>query len=118
MGATLVPIFLGLDVLALVVAFIVSFASGRRIERLVVTQSRVQLIEETPRRTSLVWEGPTAFTRLTSREEDERLVDLRLTVSGREAPVGQALGPKARLELMRTLEAALHEARRPRTGAW
>ncbi len=118
MGATLVPIFLGLDVLALVVAFIVSFASGRRIERLVVTQSRVQLIEETPRRTSLVWEGPTAFTRLTSREEDERLVDLRLTVSGREAPVGQALGPKARLELMRTLETALHEARRPRTGAW
>ncbi len=79
MGASLVPIFLGLDVLALVVAFAVSFASGRRIER---------------------------------------LVDLRLTVSGREAPVGRALGPKARLELMRTLEAALHEARRPRTGAW
>lgn len=118
MGASLVPIFLGLDVLAVVIAFAASFASGRRIERLVVTESRVQLIEESPRRKVLVWESPTAFTRVAAREEDERLVDLRLTVSGREAPLGRALGPKARQELMRSLETALQEARRPRAGAW
>ena len=45
MGATLVPFFLGLDVLAIIVAFAVSFASARRIERVVVTESRVRLIE-------------------------------------------------------------------------
>jgi len=118
MGATLVPIFLGLDVLAVVVAFAVSFASARRIERVVVTESRVRLIEETRRRKVLVWEGPTAFTRLSSEAEDDRVIDLRLAVSGREASVGKALGPDARAELMRTLDAALQKARRPRNLAW
>ena len=118
MGATLVPLFLGLDVLAVVVAFAVSFASARRIERVVVTESRVRLLEETPHRRVLVWEGPTAFTRLSSETEDDRIVDLRLTVSGRDAPVGRALGPKAREELRLRLEAALQQARHPRTLAW
>lgn len=118
MGATFVPIFLGLDVLAVIVAFVVSFASARRIERVVVTESRVRLLEETPHRRILVWEGPTAFTRLFSEAEDDRVTDLRLTVSGREARIGRALGPEARAELMRTLDAALQAARRPRNLAW
>jgi len=118
MGATLVPLFLGLDVLAVIVAFAVSFASARRIERVVVTQTRVQVLEETPHRRVLIWEGPTAFTRLASEAEDDRVVDLRLTVSGRETRIGKALGPKAREELMRTLDAALQTARRPRNLAW
>jgi uncharacterized membrane protein len=65
-----------------------------------------------------VWEGPTAFTRLTSEIEDDRIVELRLTVSGRNALVGRALGPKAREELRRRLEAALEQARRPQALAW
>jgi uncharacterized membrane protein len=84
----------------------------------VVTESRVRLIQETPHRRVVVWESPTAFTRLSSEAEEDRVIDLRLTVSGREAPVGRALGPKAREELMRTLDAALQQARRPRTLAW
>jgi uncharacterized membrane protein len=118
MGASLVPIFLALDVVAVAVAFAVSFASARRIERVVVTETRVRLLQETPRRRVLVWEGPTAFTRLTSEIEDDRIVELRLTVSGRNALVGRALGPKAREELRRCLEAALEQARRPRALAW
>ena len=118
MGATLVPIFLGLDVLAIIVAFAVSFASARRIERVVVTQSQVRVLEETPHRRVLVWEGPTAFTRLSSEAEDDRVIDLKLAGSGRETRIGKALGPKAREELMRTLEAALQAARRPRNLAW
>jgi uncharacterized membrane protein len=118
MGATLVPIFLGLDVLAVIVAFAVSFASARRIERVVVTESQVRLTEETPRRRVLIWEGPTAFTHLSAETEDDRIVDLRLSVSGRDAPVGRALGPKAREELKRRLETALQQARRPRALAW
>lgn len=118
MGATLVPIFLGLDVLAVIVAFAVSFASARRVERVVVTETRVRLIEETPHRRSVVWESPTAFTRLAADAEEDRLVDLRLTASGREARVGRSLGPKALEDLRRQLEDALQKARRPRSLAW
>lgn len=118
MGATLVPIFLGLDVLAVIVAFAVSFASARRVERVVVTETRVRLIEETPHRRSVVWESPTPFTRLAADAEEDRLVDLRLTASGREARVGRSLGPKALEDLRRQLEDALQKARRPRTLAW
>lgn len=118
MGAALVPIFLGLDVLAVVVAFTVSFASARRIERVVVTETRVRLIEETPRRRVVIWEGPAAFTHLSAQTEDDRIVDLRLSVSGRHVPVGRALGPQAREELKRRLETALQQARRPRALAW
>ena len=32
-GATLIPLFLGADVIAIAVAFLVSFAAGRQIER-------------------------------------------------------------------------------------
>lgn len=118
LGASLVPIFLGLDVLAVVIAFAASFASARRIERVIVTESRVRVIEENRRRRTLVWDSPTVFTRVAAQEEDDRLVDLRLSVSGRQASVGRALGPKARAELHRTLESALQQARRPRANGW
>ena len=118
LGASLVPIFLGLDVLAVIIAFAASFASARRIERVVVTESRVRVIEEIRNRQTLVWESPTAFTRLAAQEEDDRVVDLRLSVSGRQASVGRALGPKARAELLRTLDSALQQARRPRATGW
>ena len=72
MGATLVPFFLALDVVAVLVAFAISYASARRIERVVITESLVRLTEETPRRRVLIWEGPTAFTRLAAEAEIRR----------------------------------------------
>ncbi|MCA3722245.1 DUF2244 domain-containing protein [Phenylobacterium sp.] len=118
MGATLVPFFLALDVVAVLVAFAVSYASARRIERVVITESLVRLTEETPHRRVLIWEGPTAFTRLAAEAEADRLVTLSLTVSGKEARIGKTLGPKALEDLRRQLDAALQQARRPRTLAW
>jgi uncharacterized membrane protein len=109
MGATLVPFFLALDVVAVLVAFAVSYASARRIERVVITESLVRLTEETPHRRVLIWEGPTAFTRLAAEAEADRLVTLSLT---------ETLGPKALEDLRRQLDAALQQARRPRTLAW
>lgn len=114
-GATLIPIFLGADVLAIAVAFMVSFAAGRQIERVLVTDRAVQVIRETPRWRQVVWESPTAFTRVSVRtEEDDRAIDVRLALSNRDAPVAAALNPTERAEFARALDAAIRKARAAR----
>ncbi len=113
MGATLVPLFLGLDVLALLVAFIVSFRRARRIERVRVSARDVVVTYETPKGSQVIWESPTAFTRVNvERDEDEQVMDLRLALSGRETAVAAALSPAERGEFARALEAALWQAKR------
>jgi len=114
MGATLVPIFLGIDLLAVVVAFLASFAAARRIERVQVSARDVRVTLETPRQTTLVWESPTAFTRVFVETEDERAVALRLALSGRMVDVAAALSPGERAEFATALQQAIWEARRER----
>lgn len=114
MGAFFVPIFLGADVLAVVVAFLASFAAARQIERVRVTDRSVRVTRETPKVSTVVWESPTAFTRVSLLTEDDRAVDLRLALSGKEAPVARALSPAERAAFARALEDAIREARRPR----
>jgi len=111
MGATLVPFFLGIDVLAVIVAFLVSFAAAKRIERVQVTAREVRITHETPKWSKLVWESPTAFTRVAVDTEDERVVELRLALSGRETPVAAALSPRERAEFAQALQQAIRDAR-------
>ena len=63
LGATLVPIFLAVDVIAVIVAFLVSFSAAKRVERISVTAREVRVVHEAPNWSKLVWESPTAFTR-------------------------------------------------------
>lgn len=114
MGATFVPIFLGVDLLAVAVAFLVSFRAGRRIERVQVTSRDIRVTEEAPGWTRLIWESPTAFTRLRVIIEDQRTVGLRLTLSGREVAVAAALSPRERADFAKALERAIWEARHER----
>ncbi|HEX5263435.1 MAG TPA: DUF2244 domain-containing protein [Phenylobacterium sp.] len=114
MGAVFVPFFLGLDVLAVVVAFMVSFRAARRIERVQVTARDVVVTHEAPNWTRVVWESPTAFTRVAVDKEEDRTVGLRLALSGREVAVAQALSPRERGEFAKALEKAIWEARRER----
>ena len=114
MGAYLVPIFLGLDVVAILVAFMVSYASARHIERIIVTNRAVRVTRETPQWSRLVWESPTAFTRVTLLTQDDRAVDLRLALSAKQESVAQALGPDERAKFAATLEDAILQARRAR----
>jgi uncharacterized membrane protein len=114
LGATFVPIFLGVDLLAVVVAFLVSFRAARRIERVQVSASEIRVTHETPRWSRLVWESPTAFTRVRVEKEEERTVALKLALSGREAEVAAALSPRERADFARALERAIWEARRER----
>lgn len=112
MGAYFVPMFLGLDLVAIVVAFLASFAAAKQIERVLVTDRRVQVFRETPNWRKLMWESPTAFTRVTLLTEDDHAVDLRLALSGKEAQVAAALSPSERAEFARALEDAIYKARR------
>ena len=113
-GATFVPVFLGVDLLAVVVAFLVSFRAARRIERVQVTASDVRVTHETPKWSKLVWESPTAFTRLCVEKEDERTIALKLALSGREAEVAAALSPRERADFARALDRAIWRAKRER----
>ena len=114
MGATLVPFFMAFDVLAVIVAFVVSFAAARQIERVQVTAREVVVTHETPKWRRVVWESPTAFTRVAVETEDDRAIDVRLALSGRDVAVAQALSPRERGEFAKALEQAIWEARRER----
>jgi uncharacterized membrane protein len=114
MGAVLVPFFLGLDVLAIVVAFMVSFRAARRVERVTITARDVVVTHETPSWSRVVWESPTAFTRVSVETEENRTVALRLALSGRQVDVAQSLSPRERGEFAVALQAAIWEARRER----
>jgi len=114
MGATLAPMFLGLDLVAIVVAFLTSFAAARQIERVRVTDRAVRVTRETPKWSQVVWESPTAFTRVSVLTDDDQTIDLRLALSGKEAAVARALSPGERAEFAKALENAIRQARRPR----
>lgn len=112
MGAHLVPIFLGVDLAAIVVAFLISFRAARVVERVQVTSSDVRITRETPSASVLVWESPTAFTRVSVERDEDRVVGLRLALSGRETDVAAALSPRERAEFAKALDLAIWKAKR------
>ena len=114
MGAMFVPIFLGVDLLAVVVAFLVSFHAAKRVERVQVTSRDVRVTQETPRWSRVIWESPTAFTRVHVEREENRTVGLKLALSGRELPLAVALSPRERAEFAQALERAIWQAKRER----
>ena len=114
MGATWVPIFLSLDVVAVFLAFMASFRAAKRIERVQVSAREVRVIQETPRWSKVIWESPTAFTRVAQETLDDAVVNVRLALSGKDIPVAQALSPSERADFAKALEAAIYTARRER----
>lgn len=112
MGAHLVPIFLGVDLAAIVVAFLISFRAARVVERVQVTSTDVRITRETPSASVLVWESPTAFTRVSVERDEDRVVGLRLALSGRETDVAAALSPRERAEFAKALDLAIWKAKR------
>jgi uncharacterized membrane protein len=115
MGATFVPVFLGFDLLAVVIAFLVRFSAAKRVERVQVSATQVRVTHETPKWTRLVWESPTAFTRVRIEKQEERTVALKLALSGREAEVAAALSPRERADFAKALERAIWRAKRERS---
>lgn len=115
LGAPLVPFFLGIDVLAVVFAFMASFRAGQVIERVRVDPAHVSIIRESPKAHEIIWESPTAFTRVDAeRDAEDRVLALNLALSGRRAPVAASLSPGERAAFAEALEDAIRRARRHR----
>lgn len=112
MGATFVPIFLGVDLMAVVIAFLVSFHAAKRVERVQVTSGEVRVTQETAKASRLLWQSPTAFTRVQVERDEGRTIGLKLALSGREMPVAVALSPRERGEFAQALERAIWQAKR------
>ena len=113
-GAPIIPLFLGLALLAVIVAFRASFRAARRVERVRVTARDIRVTHEAPGATRLVWESPTAFTRVEVVKDEDRTVGVNLALSGREVPVAEALSPRERGQFALALQQAIREARAER----
>ncbi len=114
MGAWPAPIFLGLDVLGVFIAFRVSYRRAATRERVVVTADQVQVLKELDGKTRPVWTSPTAFTRVDLERSDRYGPQVRLQLSGKRLLIGQALGPKEREALAEKIEQAILSARSER----
>jgi uncharacterized membrane protein len=113
-GALPVPVFLGLDVLGVWIAFQISYKGARLRERVLVTAEEVRVRYETPHGAKTVWSTPTAFTGVALEDVEEHHSRVRLSLRERRLTVGAALSPKERVAFGRALEAAVGRARKER----
>ena len=108
-GAFPIPVFLGLDLLALAIAFHISNRRATRAERVQVSAEAVTVIrQEAP-----IWTSPTAFTRVVIDADDEE-PEVQLRLSGRSLTVAGWLSPKERRDFASALERAILKAQSER----
>jgi uncharacterized membrane protein len=109
-----VPIFLGLDVLGVGLAFRASYRGGGQAQRVRVTAEEVRVMHELGASARTVWVSPTAFTRVEVEAPDAHEARVRLAVSGRAIVIAQALSPAERVRVATELQAAIAAARAER----
>lgn len=108
-GAFPVPVFLGLDVLGVWIAFRVSNKRAQRTEHVRVDADRVAVARDWGGGEKEVWSSPTAFTRIEPVEGAVRVV-----LSGRAIWVARALSDPERGAFAKALQEAVLAARRER----
>jgi uncharacterized membrane protein len=113
-GAKPVPIFLGLDFLAVLIAFRASYRQARRRERVQVSSDEIHVMHEDGRRSRTVWRSPTAFTRVRVDMRDEPEARVSLHLSGRSLVLAGRLSPRERVDFADALEEAIAAARAER----
>jgi uncharacterized membrane protein len=113
-GAFPVPIFLGLDLVAVIIAFRASYRSGRQAERVQVSAAEVRVLLQAFGRSRTIWTSPTAFTRVAVEAPGEPETRIRLQLSGRALTIAHALSPKERTDFAEALERAIRAARAER----
>ena len=114
MGATPIPIFLGLDVLGLCLAFLVNYRRSRGRERVQITADQVRVVRELGARSQTIWTSPTAFTRVVVEQTGRYGAQVRLILSGKRLTIGQVLGPLERDKLADAVDQAIRSARAER----
>ena len=113
-GAWPAPIFLGLDVLLIWLAFRASFRAAARKERVRVSAEKVEIWLESEAGKRTVWASPTAFTGLDVEPYGQDDTKVRLRMHRKRYLVGRALSPEERADLGRALDDALRAARAER----
>jgi uncharacterized membrane protein len=113
-GALPVPVFLGLDVLGVYIAFRASYAGGGLAERVRVSAEEVLVAYEARGRSRTVWRSPTAFTAVAVEHIGQHEARVRLRLSAKRLTVARALSPKERGEFAGALERAIRDARSER----
>src|SRR3569623_2013092 len=96
MGAKPIPIFLGFDFLAVLLAFHVSYKQARRRERVQVSADEVRVVHEVGAQKRTVWRSPTAFTRVEVEARGEPEVRVTLALSRRRLVVAGQVSPQER----------------------
>jgi uncharacterized membrane protein len=107
LGAWPAPMFLGLDVLAVWIAFRANFRAQERAERVQVSAEEVTVLRDG----QTLWRSPTAFTRVDFEKVGEFDSRVRLMLSDKRVTIARALAPRERGKFARALEAAISEAR-------
>lgn len=114
MGAKPVPIFLGLDFLAVLLAFHFSYRQARRRERVQVSADEVRVVHEVGAQKRTVWRSPTAFTRVEVEAKGQPEVRVTLALSRKRLVVAGQVSPQERADFADALEAAIKSARAER----
>jgi uncharacterized membrane protein len=113
-GAWPAPIFLGLDFLAVLLAFHLSYRQARRRERVQVSADEVRVVHEVGAQKRTVWRSPTAFTRVLVEAKGQPEVRVTLALSRRRLVVAGQVSPQERSDFANALEAAIRSARAER----
>lgn len=113
-GAYPAPMFLGLDMLAITIAFYAIDRKTRlRLERVEITGDRVAVFRPSNAKEPL-WFAAPAFSRVTLINNDPDLPTVRLMSSGRAVTLGSELGADGRVQLADQISEALQMARAER----
>jgi uncharacterized membrane protein len=113
MGAWPIVGFLGLDAVALWLAFELSFRSARAYEDVRVTPLELLLAKVSAKGAAREWRFNPAWVRIDRREHEEfGLQRLALVSHGRSVEFASFLGPEQKAEVAGDLSRALVEARR------
>ena len=113
-GAPPVLPFLGLDVLALWIAFRASDRAAKRVERVQVTAEAVTVSREDEKGARTVWTSPTAFTRVDVDLPGEHDARVRLMIYRKRLTLARSLSPEARIQFANALQDAIRAARAER----
>jgi len=111
MGAAPIPIFMGIALLAAVVALVASRRAATRRERIQVSAAEVRVVLESPGGPMTIWTSPTAFTRVFLAGDGDDDSRLELHLSDRELAVARALSRRERRDFAGALERAIARAR-------
>jgi uncharacterized membrane protein len=113
-GARPIPIFLGFDFLAVLLAFHLSYRQARHRERVQVSADEVRVVHEVGAQKRTVWRSPTAFTRVEVQGRGEPEVSVALLLSRKRLVVAGQVSPQERTDFADALEAAIKSARAER----